>query len=69
LDGTAKNTDYTSKSGVVNFAAGETAKTVAISVMGETLKEKNETFNVNLSNPVKCTIIDGLGIGTIQNDD
>jgi uncharacterized delta-60 repeat protein len=63
------NSDYTSKSGTVNFAAGENIKTVTIVVKGDTKKEANETFNVNLSSQIGCTISDNLGIGTIQNDD
>lgn len=30
---------------------------------------ENESFYVNLSNPVGATIADGQGIGTITNDD
>jgi len=65
----AKSADYTSKIGTVSFAAGETTKSLSISVIGDTVREKNETFNVNLSNPIGCTISDSLGIGTILNDD
>ena len=65
----AKSTDYTAKSGTVSFVAGETTKSISISVIGDTVREKNETFNVNLSNPIGCTISDSLGIGTILNDD
>jgi parallel beta-helix repeat protein len=68
-DATAKSTDYTSQSGTISFAVGETTKTVSISVKGDISKEKDEKFNVKLSNPVGCTITDNLGIGTIINDD
>jgi hypothetical protein len=68
-DGTASPSDYTSKSGTVSFAIGETTKIVTISVKGDTIKEKNEKFNVKLSKPIGCTITDNLGIGTIINDD
>ena len=69
-DGTATvPSDYTSNSGTVSFAIGETTKTVTVIVKGDTSKEKTETFNVNLSIPIGCTITDNLGIGTIQNDD
>jgi serralysin len=68
-DGTAKNSDYTPQSGIVIFAAGETTKSISIAVKGDTGREKNEKFYVNLSNPTGCTIVDNLGIGTIQNDD
>jgi hypothetical protein len=65
----AKSTDYTAKSGTLSFAAGETTKSISISVIGDTNREKRETFNVNLSNPIGCTISDSLGVGTILNDD
>lgn len=68
-DGTATSTDYTSKSGTVIFAAGDTIKTITISVKGGSKKEPTEIFNVNLSLPIGCTITDNLGIDTIQNDD
>jgi NAD-dependent dihydropyrimidine dehydrogenase PreA subunit len=65
----AKSTDYTAKSGTLSFAAGETTKSISISVISDTNREKRETFNVNLSNPIGCTISDSLGVGTILNDD
>src|SRR2546422_7285956 len=34
-----------------------------------TLIRSNETFTVDLSNPVNGTIADGQGVGTILNDD
>ncbi|CAA6820253.1 MAG: Alkaline phosphatase (EC [uncultured Sulfurovum sp.] len=66
---TLADNDYIAKSGTVNFAAGETSKTVTILVNGDTKVEPNETFNVTLSNPTNALIADGTGIGTILNDD
>jgi hypothetical protein len=69
-DGTATaGSDYASASGTLDFAAGETSKTVAVVVNGDTTVEPDETFNVNLSNCVNCTISDSQGVGTILNDD
>src|SRR5437667_208487 len=42
---------------------------VAVTVNGDTKFEPNETFFVNLSNPVNATISDNQGAGTIVNDD
>src|SRR5207249_4346154 len=42
---------------------------VAVTVNGDTKFEPNETFFVNLSNPVNATIGDNQGAGTIVNDD
>ncbi|MET0753771.1 MAG: Calx-beta domain-containing protein [Pyrinomonadaceae bacterium] len=61
--------DYTAKNGVLNFAPGETSKTISISITGDTLVEGNETFYVNLSNAVNAAIGDDQGLGTINNDD
>lgn len=61
--------DYVSKSGTLSFASGETTKTIAIQVKGDTLVEANERFRVNLSNCVGCSFLDNLGLGTIKNDD
>lgn len=67
-------TDYTTANGTVTFngTAGE-MKPIAISVIGETNYEADETFVVNLSNVQaggrSVTISTGMGTGTIQNDD
>lgn len=65
-DGTAAaGTDYGSGSGTVDFAPGETAKTVAIAVSADGRDEPSENFAVNLSNPVNTRIRDANGVGTI----
>jgi hypothetical protein len=62
--------DFAATSGVVRFAAGETTKTVSVTINGDTKFEANESFNVNLSNATNgATIADAIGVGTIQNDD
>jgi Calx-beta domain/PASTA domain len=69
-DGTAvAGTDYTATSGVVTFAPGETSKTIAVPVVGNTVFESTETFALNLSNPALANIGDASGVGTIINDD
>jgi hypothetical protein len=42
---------------------------VAVIVSGDVLNEANETFFLNLSNPVNAIILDDSGTGTINNDD
>jgi hypothetical protein len=61
--------DYTHRTGTVTFPAGVTTRNVTVTVIGDSSVEPNETFNVNLSNPVGATIADNQGRGTIQNDD
>ena len=57
-------------SGTVSFADGEISKTITIDVQGDTSFEPNETFTVTLSNATGgAGIGDGVGIGTITNDD
>ncbi|MHB8877335.1 MAG: Calx-beta domain-containing protein, partial [Myxococcaceae bacterium] len=62
-------TDYSATSGTITFAAGQTSSIIFVPVNGDTLNEANETFVVNLSNPVNVTILNGQGVGTINNDD
>ena len=61
--------DFVSKSGVVTIAAGATGALVAVSIVGDTKSEPNETFSVRLSAPVGAVIGVSLGAGTILNDD
>ena len=68
-DSAVEPSDFKSPSGKLTFAPGETTKTILIAVAGDTLDEINETFNVNLSAPLNATIADGLGVGTINDDD
>lgn len=65
----ASGSDYQSTGGTVSFAAGETARTLSVSVIGDRLAESNETFVVNLSNPTNATIADSQGLGTITDDE
>jgi len=52
------------------ITVGSTSKTFTVTINGDTTAEPNETFTVNLSNPVGgVTIADGQAIGTITNDD
>ena len=51
------------------FAAGETTKTVVVNVNGDAAGEGDETFQLNLSAPERATLGDGVGTGTIVNDD
>jgi hypothetical protein len=54
---------------VVSLPAGTTSVDVVVQVKGDTVPEPPETFKVNLSAPTSATIADGLGIGTIVDDD
>jgi hypothetical protein len=64
-------TDYIPTSGTVTFAPGETAKTVPITVIGDTVVEPDEYVVVTFHDATNATIGGywGLGIGYITNDD
>lgn len=69
-DGTAfAGSDYGFSAGTLTFAPGETAQTITVPVLGDTLDEGDETFFVNLSNAVNAALLDAQGIGTIRNDE
>jgi hypothetical protein len=63
------NSDYVSKSGTVTFAAGTTTASITVTIRGDTTRESNETFLVNLSAPSNATLARTAATVTILNDD
>ena len=71
-DGTATAAaDYTAPaSGTLTFDIGDTTQTTpAIVLLGDTLDEDDETFNLDLTNASNATITDAQGQATISDDD
>jgi hypothetical protein len=69
-DGTATaGSDYTAAAGNVVFAPGETSKTVAVTVSGDTLLEPDETLTLIVGTPVNAWLGAGSAVGTILTDD
>ena len=71
-DGTAvAGADYTAASGTLSFAAGETEKTVAVTVLDDAVDEGRETFHLRLSNPRGAYLAKGgrQAKGVIRNED
>ncbi|MEN9933686.1 MAG: hypothetical protein RLZZ387_265, partial [Chloroflexota bacterium] len=70
-DGTAvAPADYTAIGATtLTFAAGETSKTVPVTVQGDTAYEGDQTLDLVLSSPSNATIVDATGVGTIDDDD
>jgi hypothetical protein len=69
-DGTAiAGADYVATSGRLTFNPGETSKTFSVTINGDTLFEANETFFVDLTNPVNANLLQARATGTITNDD
>jgi Ca2+-binding RTX toxin-like protein len=59
-----------SVSGNITFAVGETSKTLFINVVGDTVYESNETFQVSLTSPSAGLLIGtASAVATILNDD
>jgi len=70
-NGTATaGSDYVaaSASGQV-IAAGQSSKTFAVTINGDTTYESNERFKVNLTGVTGATVLDAQGVGIISNDD
>jgi hypothetical protein len=61
--------DYVATSGTVIFPPGTTTQTITVQVIGDLMFEPDETFFVTLSNPQGAVIGDGVGQGTIVDDD
>ncbi|MCB0037275.1 MAG: lamin tail domain-containing protein, partial [Anaerolineales bacterium] len=61
--------DYLSAAGTLTFAPGETAQTIAITVLGDIVVEDDETFVVMLSNAANATLADDSGLGTIIDNE
>ena len=60
--------DYQAISGQLIFSPGETSRQIAVPVKGDTEVEPDETFTINLTNPVGANA-GTAGTGTITNDD
>jgi hypothetical protein len=70
VDGSARaNQDYIPLGGSLTFAAGEQAKTVKVTLIGDLQDEDNEQFFLQLSNAVNAEIDKPDGIATIEDDD
>ncbi len=68
-DGSAtQKGDFIFGAGRINFAAGETSKTVQILIIDDTFQEGTESFSVQLSNPIN-TILGGRNVSAVQIQD
>ena len=67
-NGTATaGSDYTATSGTLSFSAGETRKTLAVTISDDTEIESDETFTVTLSNASGADLGTTSATGTIRN--
>jgi hypothetical protein len=61
--------DYAPVFMTLAFAPGDVSKTVDVVVEGDVMHEVNETYAVDLANPVGAGLADANGVGTIVDDD
>jgi uncharacterized repeat protein (TIGR01451 family) len=69
-NGTAlAGSDYVATTGALQFSPGTTNAHIAVTLLGDTVIEPDETFRVTLSNPVNSMLGRSQAVGTILNDD
>jgi len=69
-DGTAASgSDYESTTGTLTIPAGASSGQVAVPLLNDSIHEGTESFNLDLSSPLRATIADGQGVATISDDE
>lgn len=61
------NVDFVATSGTLTFQPGQSSQSIPVTVNSDTEAESNESFFVNLSNPVNATLSRAQGLGVIFN--
>jgi beta-glucanase (GH16 family) len=61
--------DFVAQSGTLNIAAGQLSGYIDVIVTGDSLRQSNQLFYVQLSNPKNCTLATAKGTATIENMD
>ena len=61
--------DYEATSGSLTFAPNEVEQFIEVKIIADTLREGDEEFKVQLSNPVNATLTTAEGTAVIRNDD
>jgi PKD repeat protein len=61
--------DFTSTTGTLTFAGGTTTQTAQVPIEPDLLTEGNETFSLELFNPVNAVFATAVGTATIIDDD
>ena len=72
--GTADNTaiaglDYTTRTGRILFSPGQTSKVRTVNILQDNVQEPDETFTMQISNPVNVTLGQASATATIVDDD
>ena len=66
---TADAADFTPASGTLTIAAGQTTGTITVSLTNDDRDEDDQTFQLQLSNPVNGVLADAVATGLIQDDE
>jgi hypothetical protein len=61
--------DYVAAHGTTTIPVGQLTASVPVSIIGDKVKEKNETFTVVLASPKNATLGTAKGTVTVTNDD
>ena len=61
--------DFVAASGTLSFSAGQTTRSINVTLQGDAVVEADETFSLTLSRPSNATLSDGTATGTILNED
>jgi chitinase len=70
VDGLATaGADYTATTGILTFGPGQTIQTVTVPVLGDRLREADETFSLALSNHSEAVIHTGTATAFISDDE
>ncbi len=67
--GSASEQDLVAHNGILVIPAGATENTIQIEIADDDIVEENETFTVELTNPVNCTIGNDKSVCTIIDND
>ncbi|HET9671520.1 MAG TPA: Calx-beta domain-containing protein [Actinomycetota bacterium] len=68
-DTAVAGSDYTSASGILTFAPGDTSETATVTVHGDVVAELDETFAVVLTAPTNAALGDDRTFGSILDDE
>ena len=69
-DGSAQaGADYTAASGTLAIQAGESSRTIEVTVLDDSHDDGGETLTLTLSNPSSGVLVDAEATGTIENTD
>ena len=68
-DGSDPEYDFIEQTWAGVIPEGDTSVSFVVPVVGDTRPEADETFIVTVFNVVGAVVADGVGVGTIENDD